>query len=137
MNKQIESFASDLVRQYAEFNGVYHELSMRDLPCFVRSKFIALIMSNDSDLAHEAIGADNPSFEKIMLPALLAHLKNPIDRDTEIEFCKAWQLGLEDYLEHTIQELLSDKCSEYDFDRFPSSPVFYHADNSEYRGISL
>jgi hypothetical protein len=112
-NKQVNSFAGNLVFHYATYNnfsGCY-ELDLSDIEDFDLHEFAQVIMSSDNMLAAEATSPDNISYEKIMLPALLAHLKDTTDRDNEIEFIKIWREGVTSYFSNIMQELINEHCN--------------------------
>lgn len=89
----------------------YNDLSDNDI-----EEATAQLIADDEDIAHEATGADNPEFEKKMLPALIRHLRNPCDKDEQIEFMKEWRNGVAAYCRTFIESLIEDRLSERDFD---------------------
>lgn len=111
----IQGYAHRIVCDHAAYNddiGQY-DLTVSDLPDFIRHEFAAKIMSAESDYANEATGADNIAYEKTMLPALLKFLQNTTDRDLEIEFTNAWRDGITSYVTEKMQELIDDALVDY------------------------
>lgn len=112
--KQVNSFADNLVFQYATYNDLSgcYELFIEDIADFDLHEFAEVIMSSDKMLAAEATSPDNISYEKLMLPALLAYLKDTTDRDNEIEFTKVWREGVTSYFSNIMQELINKHCND-------------------------
>jgi hypothetical protein len=112
--KDILRFAADLVSHYATYDriGGYYQLNVFDLPDTDLHEFAQLYM-RDPDLSSEANGADNPAYDKYMLPALLRYMQNTSDRDNEIEFKHEWVKGVTSYFLKSMQEAIDEECNKY------------------------
>lgn len=115
MNKQIRSFANDLVSHYAIFDNCdgFYTLDVQDLPDFVQNEFAAMLMNEDNALAVEATGPDNKHWDSKMLPALTRYLQNSTDKDEGIEFNNVWRDCVTSYLESTIQKIIFEALNDY------------------------
>lgn len=114
-SKQTHQFVESLIFHYAKFDQRHdaYFLKVRDLPEFEVHALSATIMESDHGYANEATGCDNPDYEKTMLPALLKYMKDPSDKDEEIEFKRAWLTGVSNYFTNEIQILLNDACEKH------------------------
>ncbi len=113
MNK-LQEFARDCVSHYAKFDQFCdgYNLSLTDLPSFVRHEFAAVIMNDDNAWASEATGPDNKHWQTKMLPALTRYLKNSTDKDEAIEFNNIWRECVTDYMNIKMQELIDDSITD-------------------------
>lgn len=131
----IKRFVRSLVLHNATYDkiGKCYSLNVKDVNDFDLDELAALIMISDSAYASEANGPDNPSYEKIMLPALLRYMRNSTERDEEIEFTKTWREGVTNYFLDHMQTLISDECSNYLHESFNEAGLYakQRPDNGE------
>lgn len=109
----VNSFADELIHNYAKFEDNHYVLDLFDISDFDQHEFAALIMSSDVYLSSEATGPDNPSFDKKMLPSLLKFLSKSTDKDAEIDFVNSWKQGITNYFKDRMQEILKDRLYDY------------------------
>jgi len=114
------SFARYLISHYSVFDKYQdsYVLNMHDMPSFELNEFAYHIMNDNSSLAQEATGPDNPAYETKMLPALMRHLKDSTDKDEKIEFVKEWREGVTSYFYKTMQKILDDLCDDKSYVEF-------------------
>jgi hypothetical protein len=114
MNK-LSDFAHECVIQYSKYDHIdrYKKLNINDLPDFVQEEFASLILSSNYSLSVEATGPDNDLFDQDMLPCLIKLLKNPIDKDNEIDFIQSWKNGIVSYTKIRMQELIDSEIFDY------------------------
>lgn len=116
-SKQLIDLIDGIIYRQADYipdEGYY--LDYNDLSDSDIEEVTAQLIIDEEEIAHEATGADNPAFETKMLPALIRHLKNPCDKDEQIEFMKEWREGIASYCRTWIESLIEDRLSERDFD---------------------
>ncbi len=111
---QLQSYTRECVSHYAKCNQIdgFYSLDIKELPCFVRHEFAAIIMSDNNYLACEATGPDNKHWETKMLPALTRYLKNSTDQDEAIEFNNIWRECVTDYMSNRMQTLVDNSIPE-------------------------
>lgn len=111
-SQQTIKFAQHLVYHYANFDKLSNNfvININDLPDTDLHEMVTLLMLDNKDMATEATGPDNPSYDKTMLPALLDFMRDTSDKDNEIEFTKVWRDGIANYFMTTIVELLDEQC---------------------------
>lgn len=129
-SKQVLSCAKDLVFHYAKHDGDIYHLDVEDISDFDLHEFTAVIMASDDAWASEATGADNPWYEKTMMPALLRYMKNSTDRDEEIEFNKAWIDGVTKYFARPMQDLFDDLCNDRLHEEMNDKGYYAHIDRN-------
>jgi hypothetical protein len=117
-SKQLHSYAHDLVVSYATYDKLddFYSLIVTDVPDFAQQDFARLILASNDDIANEATGCDNPHFDKKMLPALLALLKDSTEPDNKIEFIEAYRDGVTAYCQNIMQELIDEALCDYNSD---------------------
>lgn len=113
VSKEARRFVRNLVTNYARYDSDSYKLHILDLSDFDRHEFASLMMQLDDEIAAEATGLDNPSYQEKMLPALLKHLQNTTNRENEIDFNKAWSQGIASYFDDTLQAMINEECDEY------------------------
>lgn len=113
-SKNVIRLAREITSHYSTFDKLedQYSIDINDVDEFSLNELAALIMQEDSILANEATGSDNPSYLKKMLPALTKMLSNPIDKDEQIEFVSIWTEGTTDYFRESIKELLDNQLME-------------------------
>lgn len=109
-SKTIRNLADDIVSHYStfdKFDNMYY-LSIDNIPDFDLHELSSFLMLENTDLASEATGYDNPAYLEKMLPAQIKYLSNSTNKDEEIEFIRCWKEGVTDYLKDLMNELLQD-----------------------------
>lgn len=91
--KDIMRFADDLSINYNNYS---------DIPDFELHGLSSMLMSLDSG---EALGADNPSFNTKMFPALQNYMRDTTNKDNQIEFIHYWREGIKDYYSNIMQNI--------------------------------
>lgn len=113
-SKQLLSIIDRIVELQAEYiPGEGYYLDYNDLSDSDLEEATAQLMADDEDLACDALCANNDAFLRKMLPAFITHLKNPCDKDEQIEFMKIWRQGAIDYARHQIESLLEDRLEHH------------------------
>lgn len=104
------NLAAQIADQYADRddNVVY----LYDIPDEELLELASSIMAHDISFASEALGPDNDSFDKTILPALIMYLQRPADRDLEVEYLNKLKSGLLSYYGETMEELINDAYRE-------------------------
>lgn len=115
-SKQLINLIDGVIERQASYipNEGYY-LPYQELPDTDIEAITAQLMADDESFACEATGIDNPAYEKHMLPALLRHLKNPCDKDEQIEFMKEWRHGVANYARDTVESILEDRLEVHAF----------------------
>jgi hypothetical protein len=118
-SKETRRLAYDIVIANAKFDSLYckYILNINNVPDFSLYELSAYIMADNKDYCYESNSVDNPLFEKKMVPSLLAHFKNILDKDSEKEFVEAWREGIMEYHYNTISDLMDEALEQYNFDQ--------------------
>jgi hypothetical protein len=118
-SKETVRFVRLLVHSHAKFDVLadQHILSYDDLADFDLEKLSALIMLDNPDCAHEAIGPDNPRYDISMLPALTLYMRDTLNKDAAKNFHDRWRTGIVFYFRHEIEGLIEDALSEHNHER--------------------
>ncbi len=118
-SKETIRFVDSLVHSYAKLDSLdkCFSIDIYDIPDFDLHELSALLISQDDSLANESTGADNPFYEKNMLPALIKYMSNTTNKEMESEFNKAWRDGISAYHNLIIVGLLDERLTEYNYDQ--------------------
>lgn len=113
-NKSSYSYARDVVEFYAKYDSSNDEyfLKVDKLPEPDVYELCALIMQENRDMSSEALGPDNPMFERSILPSLLCYMKNSTDKDNEIEFLRSIKDSVVHYFSSKMQNIIDQNCIE-------------------------
>ena len=111
-------FAQQLVENHARYDALAecYDLCIDDLYDFDLQKLASLVYMDNPDFATESTGPDNDAYDRHMMPALLIHLKNPLDKDAAIQFNSAWLEGVTNYARNAIDSLLMEELTNYNSD---------------------
>jgi hypothetical protein len=116
-SKETIDFAEHIVFHYATYDAdrnyfvPMHKVSIFDLYEFTKK-----LMLDDPIMASEATGPDNSLYCSQMLPALLKHLSDPMDKCLEKDFSQTWRIGVMEYYRKTMETILDDICQNKRFD---------------------
>lgn len=115
--KKLSQFARQLVKEYCVYdrNEGCYTISLKDIADFDLHHFASLFLL-DRTLANEALGSDNPNFEKMMLPALINLLSNSKCPEERIEFIQEMIDGVMSYFEKDMQQLLDEELQLYNME---------------------
>ena len=115
-SKSTIRYLDDLVYDNAKFDKTEKKyyLDINNISPLYLSELAGHIMQDDPMLASEATGPDNQAYDRYMLPALTKFLCNS-DDDNKYDYLCAWQDGVVSYLRNTMQMLLDERVSEYQF----------------------
>lgn len=115
-SKQLLALIDSVIHREAHYipNEGYHldynQLSDNDV-----EEITAQLIADDESCAAEATSPDNPAYTSKMLPALIRHLKNPSDKDEQIEFMNTWRTGVADYSRKAVEALLENRLEVHAF----------------------
>lgn len=109
-SKTLRNLAETIVSNYAKFNGhnCQYQLNTDDIPRFDLHEISSQLMLEDSALACEATGSDNPAYKTKMLPAMIRFMADSTNTDERIEFVTEWRDGVTSYFRAPVEELLND-----------------------------
>ena len=109
-SRTIRNMAESIINHYGSFDPYdkCHNLDIHDVPEFDLHEIAAQMMRDDSSLACEATGSDNPAYKTKMLPALINFMSDSSSKDERIEFVHEWRDGVLSYFKDPISELLND-----------------------------
>src|SRR5215208_5717671 len=95
-SKETRKLAYNIVLTFTKFDPLYckYILNIQHVSDISLYELSAYIMADNKDYACESNSVDNPFFEKKMLPSLLSHFKNILDKDSEKDFVEAWREGI-------------------------------------------
>ena len=115
----VERAIDEIVHHYSKYDRLSEQycLDIDDVPEFDLYELVALLMQECPERACEATGYDNPDYEKKMLPALVAHMKNTNDLDNMYEYLEVWQKGILSYHKEHIKELIENELEVYNAER--------------------
>lgn len=123
--RQLSSYAEELVAQYAKYQYESFTLNLLSLSSDDKSKLLALyIESIDREIESEAIYGDDFSIESDYNCALMAMLKNNTD-ESRIALSEVIKKSLLTYYADSLQKVLDDACDAHlfnmneDVGRFP------------------
>lgn len=132
MKTTSHQLADTLIFHYSKYDSFSkrYVLDTKSIPEFDLHELAALIIKEDPELAKEATSVDNPHYETLMLPALLAHMECSTDKALRNDFDEAWLEGITLYLDRIIQNLIDDQCKERSF-RQRESKNYYPIPNRQ------
>ena len=114
-SNQTLKIADDLVSNYSKRGRGTLSISMSDLPTYEQQDLAAHMLCDDPMRASEALGEDNPFFERAMKPSLIRAMKASCQENNEscLEFYK---MGIVNYLWNAMDELLQERMNERNLD---------------------
>lgn len=114
-SRNTRNYAYSVISDNAKYDSLSecYLLDSDDLSDVELSKLASLIYMDNPDFASESTGADNDSYDRYMIPALLVYLKNTSDKDARIEFDHAWVKGTTQYAMKAIRDLLEEELCEF------------------------
>lgn len=117
--KEVSHFADMLVYHYAKFDSLNqrYDLNLEDLPDFDQHKFCSHVLLKNKELANEATGCDNPTYDTKMLPALIRYMSNTTDKDKQADFNQAWKDGLLYYVKEILKKIIKKRVEIYNQDQ--------------------
>ena len=115
---QVRSCVSSLVDWYAEraSNGLL-TLDVPNIPESDINNLAGLILAQDTMLAGESTSADNPDWEKSMLPALIRSMRSQKTGYTTEEFHDIWTAGVRNYLMPYMNRMIEECLQDLNGDR--------------------
>lgn len=119
----------ELIHSFAKFDKLSdsYTYDYQDLDELQQEELAGICMASDESWAAEATGPDNPRYSTKMLPALIAHMKDPLDLDLAYEFKSIWRDGICRYFEKYLTQEIYDLLGEYN-----SEMGFYFDPETEY-----
>ena len=114
-SKRTKSIARMIVDNYARFDSMEkcsYIHGLNSIPDFNLHELCGSIMTDDPDLASEAISLTNQEFEKNTFSRLLNHLKDTSDKDNMYVFIDSYQKSIVSYFKRWIDEALEDALYE-------------------------
>jgi hypothetical protein len=114
-HKDIVRFIDNVISDYAKYDHDAEQdvLDAQDLPDSVRQEFSALILSFNGAEVSDTLGVNNPKFEKYVVPAVIAHLKEPWDKDLRSELLDQLRESIIDYHLDILQQYLQDRLENH------------------------
>lgn len=106
---QVKHMVNDLVDWYAEIKNGLLTLNVSSIPETDLNNLAGLILSQDDWASSEANGADNPEWEKSMLPALIKTMRTQKTGYSMEEFHDVWTSGVRSYVMPAIERMIEEE----------------------------